>query len=257
MNFKDEVTYSTLLKENFKDDKLDESDRRIDFLCQNFADSFFIIELPEYKTPSLKNTAITVWEKTKTFVIDAGKIVVAISIVIWFLQTNGGAKFDNASEIVKKEHISVSLSEKQLNQKIASYQSEQSYLGHLGKFIEPAVAPLGYDWKMGIGILTSFLAREVFVGAMATIYSVEDDGDENLSLQERMRQEINPKTGEKTYDLASGISLLLFYAFAMQCMVTLAVVKRETNSWKWPLIQLFGMGGLAYFTALIAYQLLK
>ena len=221
------------------------------------SNSFFIVELPEYKIPSLKNTAITVWGKTKSFVLDAGKIVLAISIIIWFLQTNGGEKFDNASEIVKQEFLSSTLSEKELNQKIASYQSEQSYLGYLGKFIEPAVAPLGYDWKMGIGILTSFLAREVFVGAMATIYSVADDGEENLSLQKRMRQEIHPETGEKMYNLASGISLLLFYAFAMQCMVTLAVVKRETNSWKWPLIQLFGMGGLAYATALIAYQLLK
>ena len=221
------------------------------------SNSFFIVELPEYKIPSLKNTAITVWGKTKSFVLDAGKIVLAISIIIWFLQTNGGEKFDNASEIVKQESLSSTLSEKELNQKIASYQSEQSYLGYLGKFIEPAVAPLGYDWKMGIGILTSFLAREVFVGAMATIYSVADDGEENLSLQKRMRQEIHPETGEKMYNLASGISLLLFYAFAMQCMVTLAVVKRETNSWKWPLIQLFGMGGLAYATALIAYQLLK
>lgn len=220
------------------------------------ATSFFIIELPEYKIPSLKNTGITVLEKTKSFVFEAGKIILAISILIWFLQTNGGARFDNATEIVKKENTQT-LSETEINQKIASYKSEHSYLGNLGKFIEPAVAPLGYDWKMGIGILTSFAAREVFVGTMATIYSVEDNGEENIPLQERMRKEINPKTGEKMYNLASGLSLLLFYAFAMQCMGTLAVVKRETNSWKWPLLQLFGMGGIAYISAFVVYQLLK
>ena len=221
------------------------------------SNSFFVIELPNYKIPSYKNIGITVLEKTKVFIFEAGKIILAISIIIWFLQTNGGDEFKNASSIVQEQTASLSLSKKETHQKIASFQSEHSYLGKIGKTIEPVVKPLGYDWKMGIGILTSFAAREVFVGTMATIYSVEDDGEENVPLQDRMRAEINPETGMPRYSFASGLSLLLFYAFAMQCMGTLAVVKRETNSWRWPLLQLFSMGALAYISAFIAFQVFK
>ena len=219
--------------------------------------SFFVIELPNYKLPSYKNIGITVLEKTKVFIFEAGKIILAISIIIWFLQTNGGAAFKNASVTIQAQTASVTLSEKEIQHKIAAYQSEHSYLGKVGKVIAPVVAPLGYDWKMGIGVLTSFAAREVFVGTMATIYSVEDDGKENVPLQDRMRAEINPKTGASRYNFATGLSLLLFYVFAMQCMGTLAVVKRETNSWKWPLLQLFSMGALAYFSAFVAFQVFK
>lgn len=218
--------------------------------------SYFVIELPDYKPPSFKNIGITVIEKTKAFVIGAGKIILAISIIIWFLQTNGGKEFKNAEEIVKSE-MTIKLSDVEFNQKVASFQSEHSYLGTLGKVIEPIVEPLGYDWKMGIGILTSFAAREVFVGTMATIYSVEDDGEENLPLQERMSREINAKTGEKAYTLASGLSLLIFYAFAMQCMGTLAIVKRETNSWKWPIYQFVGMTIIAYVAAFLTFIIVK
>jgi ferrous iron transport protein B len=219
--------------------------------------NFFVIELPEYKIPSIKNISITVMEKTKSFVLGAGKIILAISIIIWFLQTNGGKKFKNAEEVVLSQLSSLDISQDKKKHLISAYRSEHSYLGKLGKTIEPIVQPIGYDWKMGIGILTSFAAREVFVGTMATIYSVEDDGAQNIPLQERMRKEINPKTGEKIYNLASGLSLLIFYAFAMQCMSTLAIVKRETNSWKWPLLQLFGMSTLAYISALIVFQIFK
>lgn len=218
--------------------------------------SYFVIELPDYRAPSIKNIGITVIEKTKAFVIGAGKIILAISIIIWFLQTNGGKEFKNAEEIVKSE-MTIKLSDAEFNQKVASFQSEHSYLGTLGKVIEPIVEPLGYDWKMGIGILTSFAAREVFVGTMATIYSVEDDGEENIPLQERMSREINAKTGEKAYTLASGLSLLIFYAFAMQCMGTLAIVKRETNSWKWPIYQFVGMTIIAYVAAFLTFIIVK
>jgi ferrous iron transport protein B len=218
--------------------------------------NFFVIELPDYKIPSLKNTSITVLEKTKAFVFGAGKIILAISVIVWFLQTNGGESFDNAKEIVLSQ-VSADTNKEEIKHQIAAYKSKHSYLGVLGKSIEPIVRPLGYDWKMAIGILTSFAAREVFVGTMATIYSVEDDGAQNIPLQERMRKERNPKTGIKTYNLASGLSLLLFYAFAMQCISTLAIVKKETNSWKWPLAQLFGMGALAYISAFIIFQIFK
>ena len=219
--------------------------------------SFFVIELPNYKIPSPKNIGITVVEKTKAFVFGAGKIILAISIVLWFLASYGGKDFKNATEIVKSQTASLELSEIELSQEIATYQLEHSYIGKLGKTIEPAIEPLGYDWKIGIALLSSFAAREVFVGTLATIYSVADEGENTATIKERMRSEVNPITGGKRFTFASGMSLLLFYAFAMQCMGTLAIVKRETNSWKWPILQLVGMTGLAYVFGLIAFQFLK
>ena len=264
--------------------------------------TFFVVEMPGYKLPLFKNVVYTVWEKTKSFVLGAGKIILAISIVLWFLGSNGySEKFRNAEEIVKqriqteglsafnqsaiekelynygkalKDSIAAKryspeamaledsvrlkkahLSEKALQQEISSYKLENSYIGNLGKAIEPIVNPLGYDWKIGIAVLTSFAAREVFVGTLATIYSVGSDEEETI--KNRMAAEVNPKTKEPLFDLASGVSLLLFYAFAMQCMSTLAIVKRETNSWKWPTAQLVFMSAFAYLVALAAYQILK
>lgn len=264
--------------------------------------SFFVVEMPNYKLPLFKNVAYTVWEKTKSFVFGAGKIILAISIVLWFLGSNGYSdNFKNADTLVaervqedgfsafnqsnisnelvdyqKALRDSVSkktytidptaiedslqqkedvLKQKALNQEISSYKLENSYIGKMGKTIEPIVKPLGYDWKIGIAVLTSFAAREVFVGTLATIYSVGSDEEETI--QNRMAAETNPKTGEPLFNLASGISLLLFYAFAMQCMSTLAIVKRETNSWKWPMMQLVFMSVFAYIVALVAYQVLK
>ncbi|HIP48697.1 MAG TPA: ferrous iron transport protein B [Lutibacter sp.] len=219
--------------------------------------SFFIIELPNYKVPSVKNISITVLEKTKAFIFGAGKIILAISIILWFLASYGGKDFNNAEEHIKKQTASIDLSISELNQKIATYQLEHSYIGKLGKVIEPAIEPLGYDWKIGIALISSFAAREVFVGTLATIYSVADDGESTATIKQRMHDELNPLTGEKRFNFASGMSLLLFYAFAMQCMGTLAIVKRETNSWKWPILQLVGMTGLAYIIALISFQILK
>lgn len=219
--------------------------------------SFFVIEMPNYKAPSLRNVFLDVWEKTKAFVIGAGKIILAISIVLWFLASNGPESFKNAEQQVRSEVASQTLSEAELSQKIASTKLEKSYIGIMGKTIEPVVKPLGYDWKIGIGLISSFAAREVFVGTLATIYSVESDDEDTTTIKERMAAEIRPKTGEKRFNLATGMSLLIFYAFAMQCMATLAIVKRETKSWKWPLIQLFGMGLLAYVSALITYQILS
>jgi len=219
--------------------------------------SYFVVEMPNYKLPMFKNVFINVLEKTKTFVFEAGKIILAISIVLWFLASNGpGEKFKNATQIIKNEEVNMQLSETALNNKIAAYKLEHSYIGIVGKTIEPIIKPLGYDWKIGIGLATSFAAREVFVGTLATIYSVGSSSDEEETIKDKMRQEVH-STGEKVFTFASGISLLLFYAFAMQCMSTLAIVRRETNSWKWPLIQLFGMSAIAYIVALISFQLLK
>ena len=219
--------------------------------------SFFVVEMPDYKLPSAKNVFLEVLEKTKAFVYGAGKIILALSVVLWFFASNGGEDFKNAEERVLQNPQNTSLSENELDRKIASYKLENSYIGNLGKFIEPAVKPLGYDWKIGIALLTSFAAREVFVGTLATIYSVEADDENTTTIKQKMASEINPETGEKRFNFAVGMSLLVFYAFAMQCMATLAIVKRETKSWKWPLIQLFGMGLLAYVASLLTYQILS
>ena len=206
-----------------------------------------------------KNVAITVVEKTKAFVFEAGKIILAISIILWVLASNGpGKQFNEAEAIVKTNYPS--LNETEFEDKLAAHKLEHSYIGLVGKTIEPVIKPLGYDWKIGIGIATSFAAREVFVGTLATIYSVGSANDDEESgedtIVKRMASEVKPD-GSKVFTLASGISLLLFYAFAMQCMSTLAIVKRETNSWKWPLIQLGSMTVIAYLAALVAFQFLN
>lgn len=217
--------------------------------------TFFVIEMPNYKLPLFKNVALTVIEKTKAFVFGAGKIILSISIILWFLASYGPGNFNNAEEIVNSEFANQNLSEEEIHQHIASYKLEHSYLGITGHAIEPIIRPLGYDWKIGIALVTSFAAREVFVGTLATIYSVGSDDDETI--KNRMAAEIDPVYGGPLFNFASGISLLLFYAFAMQCMSTLAIVQRETNSWKWPILQLVIMSAFAYIIALIAFQALK
>ena len=197
---------------------------------------------------------INVIEKTKAFVAGAGKIILAISIILWVLASYGpGEKFSNAETIVTEQYNDSN--GETLDSEISSYKLEHSYIGYMGKAIEPLVAPLGYDWKIGIAIISSFAAREVFVGTLATIYSVGSEEEETI--KNKMAAEINPDTGGKLFNLASGMSLLLFYAFAMQCISTIAIVKKETNGWRWPTIQFVFMSGLAYITALAAYQFLK
>ena len=214
--------------------------------------SYFVVEMPNYKFPLLKNIGITVWEKTKTFITEAGKIILAISIILWVLASNGpGENFSKAEQIIKTNNAE--LDQETLTNKINSFKLEHSYIGILGKSIEPIISPLGYDWKIGIALISSFAAREVFVGTLATIYSVQSNAEETIKNQ--MASEVK-SDGKPLFNLASGISLMLFYAFAMQCMSTLAIVKKETNSWKWPLIQLFSMSLLAYTIALLTYQIL-
>jgi ferrous iron transport protein B len=219
--------------------------------------TFFVVEMPNYKLPMFKNVAINVVEKTRAFIFGAGKIILAISIVLWFMASYGpGKKFNNAEAILTAKNENTSLSKLEFKNKVAAYKLENSYIGIMGKAIEPAISPLGYDWKIGIAIISSFAAREVFVGTLATIYSVGGNENED-TIKNKMGAEINPVTGAKIFNFASGISLLLFYAFAMQCASTLAITKKETNTWKWPLGQLIFMTGLAYIVALIAFQILK
>ena len=223
--------------------------------------SYFVVEMPNYKLPLLKNVVITVIEKTKTFVFEAGKIILAISIVLWFLASYGpGEQFNNAENIIREAYPTLSVDIQ--DDMIAEHKLEHSYIGIIGKTIEPIIKPLGYDWKIGIGLVTSFAAREVFVGTLATIYSIGsandiDDEDEAMSTIKNRMAEETYSDGSKVFTLASGISLLLFYAFAMQCMSTLAIVKRETNSWKWPMFQLIAMSLFAYVAAFIAFQILN
>jgi ferrous iron transport protein B len=219
--------------------------------------TFFVVEMPNYKLPMFKNVMITVVEKTKAFVFGAGKIILAISVILWFLASNGPTKkFRDAETIISSQSENGNLSKSDLENKVAAYKLENSYIGLMGKTLEPAISPLGYDWKIGVAIISSFAAREVFVGTLATIYSVGGSDNDN-TIRNKMATEVHPETGQKIFNFASGISLLLYYAFAMQCISTLAVTKKETNSWKWPLGQLVFMSSFAYVVALLAYQILR
>ena len=227
------------------------------FIVKSEEKGFLLLELPSYKNPRWPNIGISILEKIKLFIFDAGKVILAISIILWALASYGpNNSMDEALEKTKKLKRFSLLSKVDKDRELASAKLEASYIGRMGKFIEPAIEPLGYDWKIGISLITSFAAREVFVGSLATIYAVQDDGATKTRLIQRLKRDKNAK-GEKTYTVASGVSLMIFYVFAMQCMSTLAVVKRETNSWKWPLIQLIVMGVMAYLAAFIAFQLLR
>nr|WP_305121187.1 ferrous iron transport protein B [Pedobacter xinjiangensis] len=219
---------------------------------------YFIMELPVYRMPRWDNIGLTMYEKVKAFVFEAGKIIVAISIVLWVLASYGPP--EKQRELEKKyqsaEYVA-NYSPEELERLKSSEKLENSYAGIFGKAIEPSIKPLGFDWKIGISLITSFAAREVFVGTMATIYSVDNDEAHMDSVREKMAQAKNPETGEPVFTFAVAFSLMVFYAFAMQCMSTLAIVYRETKSWKWPLIQLVYMTALAYFASLLVYNLLK
>ena len=217
--------------------------------------SFLLLEMPSYKMPRWGNLSLNVLEKVKVFVFEAGKVILAISILLWFLATFGPSnRMDTAVIKLKKEASFVNLPVEKQQHRIASEKLANSYIGIIGKGIEPIIRPLGYDWKIGISLITSFAAREVFVGSLATIYAVNDDGGENKTLLDRLKAEEHAD-GTKVYSLATGVSLMVFYVYAMQCMATLAVVKRETKTWKWPIFQILFMGALAYLGSLIVFNL--
>lgn len=218
--------------------------------------SHLMIELPTYKPPLWTNVFLTVRDKVWSFVTEAGKVIIGISLVLWFLASFGpGDTMDIAENRALLEAKTLLMNEEDTNNKIASYRLESSYIGRMGRFIEPIIKPLGYDWKIGIALLTSFAAREVFVGTMAVIYSIGSDSDE-LSIRQKMAAEIRPATGKPFYDAKTAFSLLVFYVFAMQCMSTLAVTRKETGTWKWPIVQFVFMTALAYIGALLVYQFL-
>lgn len=219
--------------------------------------SYFIIEMPTYKAPILKNVFLNMYEKVISYIVGAGKIILALSVILWFLGSHGPSDtFGNAEEIITERHVNDNLTDEMLADEITGYQLETSYIGMIGKTIEPVFKPLGYDWKMSIAVLTSFAAREVFVGNLATLYNMASDGEDEGKMIDRMANE-KREDGSKMFNLATGVSLLLFYAFAMQCLSTVGVTKKETNSWKWTAFQMIFMTGFAYITAFIAYQVLK
>lgn len=213
--------------------------------------SYLILELPQYRMPRWKEVGINLLDKVRVFAWDAGRVIVSISILLWALASYGPSERMRKAE----EQIVSTYPADEQEGRLASARLENSYIGILGHAVEPVIRPLGYDWKMGIALITSFAAREVFVGSMAAIYSVGEDFEENKVLIERLRDETWPETGKPIYTLASGLSLMVFYVYAMQCMATFAVVKRETKSWKWPIIQLVYMGVLAYLAAFITFTI--
>ena len=192
------------------------------------------MELPQYHRPSLRWTAWQMYERGKVFVEDAGKIILAMSIVLWFMATY--PKTDESENLTPSQQI------------------EQSFAGEIGKFIEPAIVPLGFDWKIGIGLLTSFAAREVMVSTMATIYNVEGGDETSVNLRTALKNDVNHKTGKNIYSPLTAVSLMVFFALACQCMATVAIVKRETNSWHWPIIMVVYMTTMAYFASLLVFQ---
>ncbi|MGB0932311.1 MAG: ferrous iron transporter B [Chitinophagales bacterium] len=226
-------------------------------ILQTEESSFLMIELPKYRAPMIKNVLLIVKERVMTFTIEAGKVIMVISIILWVLASYGPS---NKMELAKQNALEVAaqknLGETATADLVAGKQIEASFAGHLGKFIEPAIEPLGFDWKIGIALITSFAAREVFVGTMATIYSIGSEENE-LTVRDRLAKATHPDTGLPVYTMATSLSLLIFYVFAMQCMSTLAVVKRETKSWKWAVIQFVYMTAMAYFGSLGVYQMLS
>ena len=222
----------------------------------------FIIEMPTYKVPLVRNVLLTVYEKSKAFVVNAGKIIFFMTVLIWFLQTHGlSEKYRNAETHTQQMAAQYGWDEEQKEHYLLSYRTENSLLGNMGKFVEPVFRPLGYDWKISIAVLGSFAARETFVSTLATIYSlgevdVEEGEAEQRTVITRLQEEMRPD-GTPMFNLATGVSILLFFASAMQCISTFAIVRKETNSWKWAIIQWLFMTGFAYLSALAAYQILS
>jgi ferrous iron transport protein B len=219
---------------------------------------YFIMELPVYRMPRWKNVGFTMYDRSKTFVLQAGKVIIAVSVILWVLKSYGpGDTFARIDQKYHQTQYTKTMTPDSLTKVIASEKLESSYAGVFGHVIEPVIKPLGFDWKIGIALISSFAAREVFVGTMATIYSVEGDADKMESVQQKMHSATNPDTGKPVFTLAVAFSLMMFYAFAMQCASTVAVVYRETKDWRWPAVQFAYMTALAYTASFIVYHWLK
>jgi ferrous iron transport protein B len=228
------------------------------FILKSRERGYFIMELPVYRMPRWKNVIYSMYDRAKAFVLQAGKVIIAISVILWVLASYGpGDRFEKIDQKYQQAQYTKSIKSDNLNRQIASEKLENSYAGVLGHVIEPVIKPLGFDWKIGIALVTSFVAREVFVGTMATIYSVDGNADKLESVMEKMHNAKNPDTGQPVFTAAVAFSLMMFYAFAMQCASTMAVVYRETKNWKWPAAQFAYMTTLAYIASFVVYHLLR
>lgn len=228
------------------------------FILKGKERGYFIMELPVYRMPRWKNVVLSMYERSKAFVLQAGKVIIAVSVILWVLASYGpGNRFDRIDKQFAQPQYTQHMSADSLSRTIASAKLENSYAGVLGHVIEPVIKPLGFDWKIGIALITSFAAREVFVGTMATMYSVNGSAEKMESVYEKMHQAKNPDTGQPVFTVAVAFSLMMFYAFAMQCASTMAIVYRETKNWRWPVTQFAYMTGLAYVMSFITYHLLR
>jgi ferrous iron transport protein B len=227
-------------------------------IMRNERSGSLVLELPRYRIPQVQTVLTTMYEKSKTFIFEAGKIILAISIILWVLASYGpGDAMEQAAASVELPRENTEVAMSQYETEVSSRKIQASYAGIIGQWIEPVIKPLGYDWKIGIALICSFAAREVFVSTMATIYSIGAESEDVQTLQELLSTETRDDTGEPTFNKATVWSLLIFYAFAMQCMSTIAIVKRETKGWKWPLLQTAYMTALAYLSALVVYQVIS
>jgi len=228
------------------------------FILKGRERGYFIMELPVYRAPRWKNVLLSMYDRSKAFVLQAGKVIIAVSIIIWVMSSYGpGDRLEKVEQKYSQPQYTSTIKADELKRIVASEKLENSYAGIVGRTIEPVIRPLGFDWKIGIALITSFVAREVFVGTMVTIYSATGDADNLQSVQEKMHDAKNQQTGQPVFTVAVAFSLMMFYAFAMQCASTVAVVYRETKNWRWPVAQFAYMTILAYVISLITYQVLR
>ena len=219
---------------------------------------YFIMELPVYRMPRWKNVGFSMYDRSKAFVLQAGKVIIAVSVILWVMASYGpGDRFATIEKKYQQPQYTQHLKPDEIDKAIGSEKLENSYAGVLGHVIEPVIRPLGFDWKVGIALITSFAAREVFVGTMATIYSVEGSAEKMESVQQKMKTAVNTETGKPVFSLAVAFSLMMFYAFAMQCASTVAIVYRETKNWRWPAIQFAYMTVLAYAASFLVFHFLS
>lgn len=226
------------------------------FMLKRTGTSLFVLEMPVYRKPRWKNAMVSMYSKGRTFVMEAGKIILAISIVLWFLTSYGPPEDMKAVDEKYATALENDPENEDLLNQISAEKLQYSYAGIVGHYMEPVIRPLGFDWKIGISVVTSFAAREVFVATISTIYGGGEEAEKISELQEKLQKEIDPKTGKPVINKANAMSLLVFFVFALQCMSTIAIVKRETNGWKWPMIQLAFMTGFAYLASFVTYQVL-
>lgn len=227
----------------------------LNYFIRSRQSSFFVMELPVYRWPVWGNVASTVWAKCKTFLWEAGRIIVLVAVILYLMGSYGPAvRMQQVDLRCEQRSADADITEAEAAAICSAEKLENSYLGILGNAIEPLIAPLGYDWKIGIALLSSLAAREVFVGTMNTIYSLQSDEESTDGLRARMQREVHPETGKPRYNEAVALSLMFFYAFALQCASTVVIVRREVGSTRIALMQFAFLGVLAYVAAFIVYH---